>query len=643
MRRPYGFNPYGRLFAKMTIRRIPFIAIWCVVSLCGWETRATPFGDPSGFLQDEQIEVVELDAGMVWRRVTGTHDGLPQVLHVVTVDLAQPNLNLKLLRGARLAIGPNQYHARSTVSQLLEDSGASLAINASFFDIGATQTPFGLSIDGQELLRTAAGNRTVLVFTRDKQLRIGNFTTVVLCSHAGAAPVINSVNGNTIAENSLHLYAPPWTRSPGSTAAFANGLPLTEVVVERAAPEAVGTTAGLMGMRCVVRQVRDEMSSVDIGSEEAVLVGSGTMREFLRGMLPGEELTVLWRITGAGLTDAAREIETAVAGSAHLVIRGLAASANTAHWNDRHPRSAVGVAEDQQRIVLVLVEGRMAGRAEGMSLHAVARLLLHLGAEEGLELDGGGSSALAARIGGENTLLSIPSGGEERYVPIGLGVMEAESSSYPFFETVRISASDREAILTWTTPEAVSSYAVKASGPEGEVLRFTDEESSAHGAHFMVGPDRESGRRIRLVAERDGEQWMTPLITVPEGRNETDEMPPAWWGQHFFGPYLTDGAADPDGDGYSNLAEYMWGTDPTRGTVKPRFSLEFNTNGQMALRFGPLMDGRVYRLSSMEWGGAGFTPLNALIPERDERGGALFSLEASASNALYTVESRLLP
>lgn len=628
----------GAFFGTMRLAFHTLSLFTCGVLLLvpGW---AGEFGDPSGFLADERIEAKNLDGGMRWERVTGMREGVPQVLHVVMVDLAQPNLNLALLRGNRLAIGTNQFHLRSTVSQLLEDSGAALAINASFFDIGATQTPFGLLVDDQALLRTPANNRTVLAVTVDKEVHIGNFAAVVLCRYGGAAPVIQSVNGNSIADHSLHLYRHPWERSPGSGNPIAKGVPLTEVVLETTRARVLEDTSGLMSMSCRVVGVRDGMEPVMMGPDQAVLCASGTMRDFLREMAPGEELEILWRISGGGLQNAAWNIRTAVAGSAHLVIKGVAASANTAHWNDRHPRSAVGIAADRQRMVFVLVEGRMPGRAEGLSLHDMARLLLHLGASEGLELDGGGSSALAGRIAGGNALLNVPSGGSERYVPVGLGVMETPSSSYPFFEDVRTSASEREAIVTWSTPEPALAYVVLEGEHAGRTVWGVAQAVEHHAVHLTLDAADPARLQIRLRAERAEAILSTPPITIVPGLAESEGPDvPRWWARHYFGSDSADGDADPDADGFSNAAEFRWGTDPTRAVGRPHFSVDLDASGAAGIRFAPYVAGRPYRLWEMPFGQTAFVSRPDVSPSADERGGAVFPIESKTGNSLHIVE-----
>ncbi len=69
--------------------------------------------------------------------------------------------------------------------------------------------------------------------------------------------------------------------------------------------------------------------------------------------------------------------------------------------NDRHPRTAMGYTKDNKLIILV-VQGRFPGIAEGASLNHLAKILLDIGCVEALNLDGGGSSCLL--INGKETI-----------------------------------------------------------------------------------------------------------------------------------------------------------------------------------------------------------------------------------------------
>jgi hypothetical protein len=69
----------------------------------------------------------------------------------------------------------------------------------------------------------------------------------------------------------------------------------------------------------------------------------------------------------------------------------------------RHPRTIVGW--NREESLLVAVDGRQPGYSVGLTLREAAELLARLGATEGINLDGGGSTTLA--IGG--TVVNRPS------------------------------------------------------------------------------------------------------------------------------------------------------------------------------------------------------------------------------------------
>ncbi len=74
----------------------------------------------------------------------------------------------------------------------------------------------------------------------------------------------------------------------------------------------------------------------------------------------------------------------------------------------RHPRT--GIAQTASgTIILIAVDGRHPGKAAGMSTKELAYLLKVLGAEEAMNLDGGGSTAMYIRGYGETGIVNYPS------------------------------------------------------------------------------------------------------------------------------------------------------------------------------------------------------------------------------------------
>jgi len=113
------------------------------------------------------------------------------------------------------------------------------------------------------------------------------------------------------------------------------------------------------------------------------------------------------------------KMETAIGGGPVLVQNNKVQISNNEERkfagnaiNDRHPRTAIGYTNDNKLIILV-AEGR-SETASGLTLTQEAKILVDLGCEEALNLDGGGSTCML--VNGKQT--NKPSDKEgERPVP----------------------------------------------------------------------------------------------------------------------------------------------------------------------------------------------------------------------------------
>ncbi len=81
--------------------------------------------------------------------------------------------------------------------------------------------------------------------------------------------------------------------------------------------------------------------------------------------------------------------------------------------DDKHPRTAMGYTRDNKLIILV-VEGRNTDKAEGATLTQMAQIFKDLGCWEALNLDGGGSSCML--VNGKETIKVSDASGQ-RPVP----------------------------------------------------------------------------------------------------------------------------------------------------------------------------------------------------------------------------------
>ncbi|MDD4820304.1 MAG: phosphodiester glycosidase family protein [Flavobacteriales bacterium] len=75
--------------------------------------------------------------------------------------------------------------------------------------------------------------------------------------------------------------------------------------------------------------------------------------------------------------------------------------------NARHPRTAVGSNGD--KVFLVAVDGRAKDNAAGMSLAELTKIMKWLGAEDALNLDGGGSTTMIVKGKSDSGVVNHPS------------------------------------------------------------------------------------------------------------------------------------------------------------------------------------------------------------------------------------------
>lgn len=83
----------------------------------------------------------------------------------------------------------------------------------------------------------------------------------------------------------------------------------------------------------------------------------------------------------------------ALAGNRMLVENGAAVAHADASL---HPRTAAALGADGTKLWLVVVDGRQRRYSEGVTLVELAEIILELGADIAINLDGGGSSTMVA-------------------------------------------------------------------------------------------------------------------------------------------------------------------------------------------------------------------------------------------------------
>lgn len=185
---------------------------------------------------------------------------------------------------------------------------------------------------------------------------------------------------------------------------------------------AVATNACFYGPCC--RAAYEPKGLVGLAASHGELVSppvlNGETGAAALTIIPGGPAQILYTFACPDLTT----LHTAVSGSEILLRDGVVFCSDDRDegFFGPNPRTAAGVSADGRTLYLVTIDGRQPGYSAGVTLRETAEWLALLGASNGLNLDGGGSTAMV-RTDGDNgfELLNRPSGGRERFNGSHLG------------------------------------------------------------------------------------------------------------------------------------------------------------------------------------------------------------------------------
>ena len=346
----------------------------------------------------------------------------PWRINVLEIDLRQRGL---VIRGVR---AKDSSLARETVSSMVarySGPGRAVAgINADFFNTRTFESENNVVIEGRiekGITITDSPHESFdnvhYQFGVDWKNRpyIERFTVAATLRAPGRKPVPLEGINSWPDSNTLVLYTPVYgAATPPDTAGRRPTLVPLRLRSQRA-DTMIFTVAG----------TASEGGSLPLAAGGA-LAASGDMRQTLRSIgRRGGTVTVIARIQPAP-----SRLRTVVGGWPRVVMNGRSIAGYSSilegtfpRFEGRHPRSAVGISRDSATLYLITVDGRRPTDA-GMSLVELADLMLRLGAHDGMNFDGGGSTTMVV----DGQVVNLPSDRNgEREVGSGLlVVVEAE-------------------------------------------------------------------------------------------------------------------------------------------------------------------------------------------------------------------------
>jgi hypothetical protein len=336
-----------------------------------------------------------LAPGVTYRHIVDQRGRL--AMHVVTVDLRRPDIELRVARAH------DQLKGREKTSEMVRRVVAGgvqvpAAVNADFFELASGEN------ENEQILR---GEWWKGLKVTDSPYDTYDNVHVQFGLDAAGRPVMDRyiLDGKAWDRGAMTpIVAMNFNPSgkPEGTALFTARYGATAPRdTTRPTAEAAMTAAGHRGdtLLFVRRGAVSTTSGSTIPSDGAVLAAYGARTKEVQAMAEGDTVKVLLATLprpphGAvpvlligGWPRILRDGEN-VAGDAATIEGTLSRNAEMAH-----PRTAVGFSRDSGTVILLTVDGR-SENSGGVTLVDLARLMRRLGAWQAMNFDGGGSTTM---------------------------------------------------------------------------------------------------------------------------------------------------------------------------------------------------------------------------------------------------------
>lgn len=364
-----------------------------------------PYPASAGLLVDRVLEKQPVTDGLEMEKHLITTTGGDSRVYVLKADLTNPYLKINTLVGAD---GSLEKNAR--VADMAAGAGSVAAVNADFFQMSESGRPIGMTYRDGEMITSPPlrddmfgwslsreGEPYIGIFSFSGKVTAANGTTFPL---AGVnKPSYFQAGGVDSHQDTLLMYDRSWGAvSRGKTGSNDD---VTEVFVSNG----------------IVTGINLNQPGRAIPVDGYVLAGRGAAAEYIESNIRvGDRLTVDYTVAPDG-----ENIWAGTGGWQLLVDNGRVMSSFPGDTNGPAARTAIGYTPGGESLVLVVVEKSTGSR--GVTLEELAEYMSRLGVARALNLDGGGSTTLAARpLGDEKAVLvNRPQNNVQRLVPTALG------------------------------------------------------------------------------------------------------------------------------------------------------------------------------------------------------------------------------
>lgn len=356
----------------------------------------------------------------VWNTTRGSSKVQTDV-HVIEIDLTNPYVSLNTMSGKN-----NNTGKTNTILNMSKENGAVAAINADVFVMGAEGAPLGAQVISGSFLTSPSKLKGMYAFslTKDRKPMIDNYTFEgTVTAEDGSTFPLEGFNqsaynpettGATYSHvDTMYIYTSAWggTERPKNSYTKPKEVLVRNGIIEEISPDNTPITTAIPEDGYILRTHGK---------------ASAYVREHLKVGQPITSNYSLVSLTSGAKVDPAT-FEMMVGGHTLLVSGGAAAAFSRditgVSGSSYVSRSAIGYSKDGTKVYLITSERY--GSNTGVNLKEMQQIMIQLGVDKGVNLDGGGSTTMIERPLGNTSLQlahSTQYGTTQRSVANGIGV-----------------------------------------------------------------------------------------------------------------------------------------------------------------------------------------------------------------------------
>lgn len=257
-----------------------------------------------------------------------------------------------------------------------------------------------------------------------------------------------------------------------------------------------GTKMDINGLCICTGSVTSAQSSS--ASSRSLVFDKNNVPELIYTNWPARATTGIWN---------------AISGDYNLVIKGVNVGKKSP-VQDQQPRTAYGISQDKRYLFSITIDGRQPGYSDGAYDYETAAWLILLGAYDGMNVDGGGSTTMVMEDStGKplrlNSSSAVADSGRERTIASHLGIYAKPVPG--FINDLTVTPDDKTASVSWVTTAPATTQV--EYGLDQTLGTFTDIDSTLSTNHLvtLTGLTPNTPYYFRAISVANNQEHSSPV------------------------------------------------------------------------------------------------------------------------------------